>query len=81
MDKILVTFLFPTIEVSFDVYIPINKKIGTIKKYVLSSIDDLISSTLNKNVRFLDRNTGVEYDNNILVKDSTINNGTKIVVM
>lgn len=81
MNKVLVTFLFPTIEMSFDVFVPVNKKIGTIKKYILSSMEDLIPSIVNKEVRFLDRNTGVEYANNILVKDSMISNGTKIVVM
>ncbi|MBD9085779.1 hypothetical protein EGP64_03820 [bacterium] len=80
MNKILITLIFPTIETSFDLYIPINKKIGTIKKYLLEKIDELNCFSFDS-VRLLDQNSGEEYDNNILIKDSAIKNGTKIVIM
>ena len=35
MNKFLITVIIPTIEKEYDVYIPNNKKMGTIKKYLL----------------------------------------------
>ena len=40
MNKILVLVYIPEIEQEYDVYIPINKKIGTIKKYLISSVEE-----------------------------------------
>lgn len=80
MNKILITLIFPTIETSFDLYVPINRKIGTIKKYLLEKVDELSCFSF-ESVRLLDQNSGEEFDNNMFIKDSTIKNGTKIVIM
>lgn len=37
MNKYLVTVIIPIVELEYDIYIPNNKKIGTIKKFVLES--------------------------------------------
>ena len=34
-----------------------------------------------ESVRLIDRNTAIEYDNNLLLKDTDIKNGTKIVII
>ena len=84
MNKYLITVLVPELETEFDLYIPNNKKIGTIKETILKAIMDLTNGTFNKNmndVRLIDREFNVEYDNNIFVKDSKIKNGTKLVII
>lgn len=84
MNKFLITVIIPTIEKEYDVYIPNNKKMGTIKKYLLKAIFELSSNNFSKNseeVRMIDRNTGIEYDNNMYVKDTEIKNGSKIIIM
>ncbi len=84
MNKYLLTIIVPQIEFEFDIYIPNNKKIGTIKDNILKSIKELSNGAYNKNpkdVRMIDREYKVEYDNNILVKDSKIRNGTKLVII
>lgn len=84
MNKYLITVLVPELETEFDIYIPNNKKIGTIKETILKAIMDLTNGTFNKNmndVRLIDREFNVEYDNNIFVKDSKIKNGTKLVII
>ena len=82
-NKYLITILIPDIEYEFDVYIPINKKVGTIKKYLYSSINELTNGTfkIKDNVIFIDRDNGITYDNDKLIKDSGIKNGTKIVLI
>lgn len=84
MNKFLITVMVPTIEMEYDVYIPNNKKIGTIKKYLLKAVLEMSSNTFLKtaeNVRMIDRNTGLEYDNDMYVKDTGIKNGSKIIIM
>lgn len=83
-NKILITIIIPNFELEYELYIPNNKKIGTIKKYFLTSINEMAQigySKSEKEVRFIDRQTGIEYENNMYVKDSGIKNGSIIVVM
>ena len=82
-NKYLITILIPDIEYEFDVYIPSNKKVGTIKKYLYSAINELTNGTfkIKDNVIFIDRDNGITYDNDKLIKDSGIKNGTKIVLI
>lgn len=84
MNKYLINVIVPSIEMEFDVYIPNNKKVGTIKKYILESIKELSENSYDKmlnEVRFCDRDTGKDYDNNLMVKDTDIKNGTKLIII
>lgn len=83
MNKYLITFVVPCIEMQFDAYIPINKKIGTLKKYVLSSLMQLSNGAYRQtsSITLIDKETGIIFDNNILIKESSIQNGTKIVII
>ncbi len=84
MNKYLVTIIVPQIEIEFDIYIPNNKKVGTIKENILKQINDISNGSFNKgikDIRMLDREIGIEYDNNIYIKDSKIRNGTKLVIL
>lgn len=84
MNKFLVTVIVPNIEMRYDLYIPNNKKIGTIKKYLLKAINELSENIFDKSdneVRLIDRETGVEYGSDVYVKDSGIKNGTIIVIV
>lgn len=83
-NKFLITVIIPTAEMEFDVYVPNCRKIGTIKKFILNAISDLTDKLYDRpfeSVRFIDRNTAVEYDNNMLLKDTEIKNGTKIIII
>lgn len=84
MNKFLITFIVPTIQMEYNVYIPNNKKIGTIKKYILESLYELSNNSFKGNLEntlFIDKDSGRIYENNILVKDSGIKNGVKIIVI
>ena len=84
MNKYLVTIIVPQIEIEFDIYIPNNKKVGTIKENILKQINEISNGSFNKSIkdiRMLDREIGIEYDNNIYIKDSKIRNGSKLVIM
>ncbi len=82
MNKLLISVEVPSIEQSFDLFIPINKKMGTIKQYIIKSIQELSGGILNdKNYLFFDIDTGVKYGNNVYVKDSGIKNGARIIMV
>lgn len=83
-NKYLVTIIIPELECEYEVYIPNNKKIGTIKKNILICLVDLTLGTYSKKideVRMFDQKTGIEYNNNDYVKDAKIYNGTKIIIL
>ena len=82
MNKLLISIEVPSIEQNFDLFIPINKKMGTIKKYVIKSIHELSDGILeDKTYLFFDVDTGTEYSNNVYVKDSGIKNGARIMMV
>lgn len=83
-NKFLITIVLPTIEMEFDVYIPNNRKVGTIKKKLLVSIAELSNNMFIKTleeVKMIDRETGREYENDMCIKDTGIKNGSKIIIM
>ena len=83
MNKILVLVYIPEIEQEYDVYIPINKKIGTIKKYLISSIEEFNDGNVSniENLKLYDKESSMKYNNDTLVRDSGIKNGTKLILM
>lgn len=84
MNKYLITVIVPIVDFEYDVYIPNNKKIGTIKTLILETLKELSNNSFDKKineVRMIDRDSGIEFDNNMYVKDSEIRNGSKIIII
>lgn len=82
-NKILICLYIPLIEKSYDLFIPINKKIGTIKKLIeeglleITEHDYIISPETN----FYSKETGQVYDVNKTVKDTDLKNGSRIILV
>lgn len=84
MNKYLITVIVPTIDYTFDIEVPNNRKIGTIKKILLSELFELSNGSYNldfNDMRIVDRDSGTEYSNDMYIKDSKIVNGSKIVMI
>ena len=83
MNKILVLVYIPEIEQEYDVYIPINKQLGTIKKYLISSVEEFNDGNVSniENFKIYDKDNSKIYGNNTYVRDSGIKNGTKLILM
>ncbi len=82
-DKILITVNVPLLDEKYDIFIPINKKFGTVKKYIIDTINELTSNGLknSNSMNLYDKETCRLYDSNIYVKNSDIKNGTVLVLI
>ncbi len=83
-NKFLITVIIPSVEMELEIYIPNNKMVGTVKKYILNSIIEVTNGNFNKSLsdtKFIDSITGNEYKNNVLVNDSSLKNGTRLIVL
>ena len=83
MNKILIELSIPYIEGSYNIFVPINKKIGTIKKYIVQSLSEILEDSTFENTIFnlYDCETGTKYNNNVYVKESGIKNGSKLMLL
>lgn len=84
MNKYLITVIVPVMDYTFDVEIPNNRKVGTIKKILLSELNSKFSGVYNKDfngIRIIDRESGIEYSNDMYIKDSKIVNGSKLILI
>lgn len=82
-NKVLVQLLVPDIGEEYNVYIPVNKKIGNIIILLTKAINEFEAEiyTEEKQNCLYDGSTGERYAINDLVRNTNIRNGTKIILM
>ncbi len=82
-NKILIELQIPLIEKQFDLFIPINKKIGTIKNLVEQALVELTDSAYipKEESNFYSKETGDIYDVNKTVRDTDLKNGSRIILI
>lgn len=81
-DKILVMVYVPMLEQEYDIYIPLSKKIGTVKNLIVSIIEEQSNGTfVNDNCKNLyDKKTGDILNEQLFVKKSSIHNGSRLIL-
>ena len=82
-NKILIEIEIPLIEKKYDLFIPINKKVGTIKRLIEDSISELIDNDyeIREDSNLYSKETGEIYDVNKTVKDTDLQNGSRIILI
>lgn len=82
-NKVLVELIIPEIESSFDVYLPINKRIGSIITLLNKSISELTSGCYvgSNTTALYNRNTSTKYQANMLLYNTDIRNGTTLILL
>ena len=82
-NKILIELEIPLIEKSYDLYIPINKRIGTVKKLIEEALIELTDGAyeMKAETNFYSKETGQIYDVNRNVRDTDLKNGSKIILI
>lgn len=81
--KVLVELVIPTIDEKYDIYFPINRRIGNIIVLLNKALFEKTNGIYVGNDRTMlyDSATGVSYDVNSLVRDTNIRNGSVIVLL
>ncbi len=82
-NKILIELFIPLIEKSYDIYIPVNKKIGTIKKLIEDGLVELTDNAyiIKEDTNFYSKETGQVYNVNHTVRETDIKNGSRIILI
>lgn len=82
-NKVLVTINVPLIEKSFDLFIPVNRKVHNVLSMVKKSLFELSNGSfvMDKNYAFYSAINGQIYDMNVLIRDTDIRNGSKIILL
>lgn len=82
-NKILVEVYIPSIEKEYDIFIPVSKRIGTIKKLIEKGIRDFASDgfLIKEDSNFYSKETGLIYDVNLRVIDTDLKNGSRIILI
>ena len=81
-NKILISVEIPSIEKKYDLFIPVNKKIGTIKTLLeegLSELSDAYEPDEKHN--FYSKDSGEIYDVNKTVRDTDLKNGSRLIII
>lgn len=82
-NKILIELEIPLIEKKYDLFIPINKKVGTVKKLIEEALIELTDNAykIKEDTNLYSKETGTIYDVNQTVRDTDIQNGSRIILL
>ena len=79
--KVLVLILVPEIEKKFEIYLPVNRTIGDVLRYINKLINEITFGIfpIKNNVVLCNRFTNEVYSFNKYIRDTDIRNGTQLV--
>ena len=82
-NKVLISVNVPQLESKYDIYVPVNRKIHYVIGMIKESLQQLSQGAfdVNNNYMLYNKETGIAYDMNILVRDSDIRNGSKVILL
>lgn len=82
-NKILVNISIPEIDKKYDMYLPLNKKVSTIIRLVEKTINQMNDEkiSLSKNRLLIIYKLGIRVEEDLLLKDTTIKNGSKLLLL
>lgn len=83
MNKVLVKLYVPMLGESYEILIPINKRISKVIILLVKAINEMTSGTYNPSKMPLIYNklTAKRYDINLTVKENGIKNGTELILI
>ena len=82
-NKILIELEIPLIEKKYDLFIPVNKKVGTIKTLIEEALLELTDNAyvIAEDTNFYSKETGLSYDVNKTVRDTDLRNGSRVILL
>ncbi len=82
-NKILVNISIPEIDKKYDMYLPLNKKVSTIIRLIEKTINQMNDEkiSLSKNRLLIIYKLGIRVEEDLLLKDTPIKNGSKLLLL
>lgn len=82
-NKVLVELYVPSIDEIYNLYLPVNRKIGNIIVLLNKSLFELTNgSFIGTDLTMLyNRQTGERYSINVLLRETNIRNGASLVLL
>lgn len=80
-NKVIIKAVFPSIDKVYDIKIPVNELIWKVSSLVSKAVYDIngIPFDINKdNFAIINKETGMIYENNSVVIDTDIRNGSEL---
>lgn len=82
-NKVLVSLSIPEIDKKFDLYLPINKKVGNIINLLSKTISELTDGEFiaSNSDSLYNAITNEKYQSDILLANTNIRNGSELVLL
>ena len=82
-NKVLIKLILPEINKKYDLFIPVNEYIWKINKLMVRSINSLDGEILDveKEYAIINKDTGKIYQNNEIIVNTEIRNGTELILI
>lgn len=82
-NKVFIKLLIPEIDQTYDIYLPINKKIGSIINLLNEAVSDLSNGELpkSKSNSLYNKKTLEKYSPDTLLYNTNIRNGSVLILL
>ena len=82
-NKVLVELIVPVLEESYDVFVPINKKVGNVIGLLSKIVSDMSGGyfVANEKNSLYSGDTGDKYPIDVMIINTDIRNGSKLILM
>lgn len=82
-NKVLIKVYTPEYNKSYDIFIPVNELVWKVAKLMMKCISDInnINSDLKKEYLLINQKTNEIYNNNVIIRETDIRNGTELVLI
>lgn len=82
-NKILIKLYVPFIDEVYEIFIPTNESVKKVVDLIVKSVYELSDERLNLDIKYhiIDPDTSEIYQESIIIRDSNIVNGKKIVLV
>ena len=82
-NKVLINLLVPEIGNNYDIYLPVNKKIGNIIVLLNKAVNELTGGNykLDNNNLLYNVETKKIYESDVLLANTDIRNGSKLLLI
>lgn len=80
-NKVLIKLIVPSLDKSYDLFIPVNETIYKIKKLILESLNDIDTNMLNVSYVLVNKINSRVYNNKEIVINTDIRNATELMLL